>query len=148
MTSGKDATDIGSDSPCESAAAGGRTAPGRAKRPPVYSRMARHRMMATGEEWWFLARHAHATTRAERGVTESIQWRWRPKAATDSLGTDAPPGAGGGSALSPVERNGSDYRSTSRMASDVVGEGGFQSRIMPTGGASEMAARTAHATND
>jgi hypothetical protein len=34
------------------------------------------------------------------------------------------------------------------MASEVVGEGALQSRIMTTGGASEMAARTVHATKE
>src|SRR3954454_15248438 len=68
MTSGKDATDIGSDSPCESAAAGGRTAPRRAKRPPVYSRMASHRTIAAGRTRFWLSARPCSRDRARRGV--------------------------------------------------------------------------------
>jgi DNA-binding NarL/FixJ family response regulator len=42
----------------------------------------------------------------------------------------------------------SNHRSTSRMLSDMLGEGGLQSRIITAGGTSDMAATNAHAAND
>ena len=42
----------------------------------------------------------------------------------------------------------SDYRSTSRMLSDMLGEGTLQSRIITAGGASDRTTSAVHAAND